>query len=390
MSFIESAATSRGARGNTEPRGSAPPHFYRPELDVLRLFAFLCVYFTHTSRPPIHPGDPAWEVSLKQVCALLQETGSFGMCIFFLLSAYLITELLQRERQSTGDVHLRAFYVRRILRIWPLYFLALLLGALVSRMGPQEWIGPWRMLSFLFLAGNWYTAFRGYATNPIAPLWSISLEEQFYLIWPGIAKLGGRRALLLASFIVIPVGLGTLFYLRAKGVAMQPALWTNSFVQFPMFAIGALLALFLRGRTPSITPLLRPVVFCLGIALWLVADGHFKILWGVPGGAALCLGSALAALGCVAIFLSLLGVSARNVPGPLIYLGKISYGLYVFAPFSGIVLARILPGVSLSLGWAIVLQLTTTIILASLSYRYFEKPFLRLKRRFEFVLSRKA
>lgn len=312
------------------------------------------------------------------------------MCIFFLLSAYLITELLQRERQSTGSVHLKAFYARRILRIWPLYFAALFFGALVSRTGPQEWIGVWRMVSFLFLAGNWYTAFHGFGANPIAPLWSISLEEQFYLIWPGIAKAGGRRTLLTASFVVIPMGLGVLFYLHEKGVPTVPGLWTNSFVQFPMFAIGALLALFLRGRTPKIPLVLRSIMFGLGIILWLVADGYFKILWGSPGPVALCFGAMLAALGCVSIFLSLLGTPASNLPGPFIYLGKISYGLYVFAPFSDFLLLRVLHGVRVPLVWFALLQLVTTIALASLSYYYFEKPFLKLKRRFELVLSRKA
>ncbi len=375
---------------NTDPRLRTNNSFYRPELDVLRFLAFFSVFLTHCHRPPIGSSDPYWEVFLKQACALFQESATFGMCIFFLLSAYLITELLQRERQETGTIHLKAFYVRRILRIWPLYFAALILGVLISCTGPQEWIGTWRLLSFLFLAGNWYTARDGYATNPIAPLWSISLEEQFYLLWPGVAKFSSRRTLLIFCCCTIIFGLGTIFYLRDKGVPSQPALWTNSFVQFSMFAVGAILALLLKGRAPRISIVLRSFTFFCGILLWLIADGYFQIVWGNPTPSMTCIGATVAALGCVAIFLSLLGIPSKTLPRPLIYLGKISYGLYVFSAFTAFFLNWALGSLLLPPILLIILNFVTTVGVATLSYEYFEKPFLKQKRRFEFILSRKA
>jgi len=90
--------------------------FYRPELDVLRFLAFLSVFTVH--RMDHLPIDPARHFWLYNFCLL----GNFGVPVFFLLSAFLITELLMREEEQIGTIHIRSFYLRRILRIWPLYF----------------------------------------------------------------------------------------------------------------------------------------------------------------------------------------------------------------------------------------------------------------------------
>src|SRR5438552_17688903 len=103
------------------------PGFYRPELDVLRFGAFLLV-FIHHGFPLTAAEYAGWGVP-GVVAALLASgarAGALGVDLFFALSAYLITELLLREQRSHGTFSIRAFYVRRILRIWPLYFFALL------------------------------------------------------------------------------------------------------------------------------------------------------------------------------------------------------------------------------------------------------------------------
>ena len=95
--------------------------FYRPGLDALRFFAFLVVFIHHT---PSLNRNAVWHVA--------KEPFAFGMQMFFLLSAYLITELLLREKENTGVVHFKAFYIRRILRIWPLYFLGVIVAVVVA------------------------------------------------------------------------------------------------------------------------------------------------------------------------------------------------------------------------------------------------------------------
>src|SRR5215469_2707913 len=105
--------------------------FYRPELDILRFFAFLGIYLYHSM--PLDPAIysryrlPHW---FGQLMAAIANSGRWGVTLFFLLSGYLITSLLLRERWIKGDVNLRAFYLRRILRIWPLYFFILIVAVL--------------------------------------------------------------------------------------------------------------------------------------------------------------------------------------------------------------------------------------------------------------------
>lgn len=105
----------------------------------------------------------------------------FGLCLFFFLGAYLITELLLREKERTRNIDLVRFYQRRILRIWPLYFLGIGIGvalALVNRSVADLH----QFLAYLGMVGDWFVAVHGWSDNPMTPLWSISIEEQFYLL----------------------------------------------------------------------------------------------------------------------------------------------------------------------------------------------------------------
>ena len=375
----------------TTEAAKASQRFYRPELDALRFFAFLCVFLTHYRRPDPDVHGAAWALQTASFVRLLQDCGVFGMLVFFLLSSYLITELLLRERERTGTVHLKAFYARRVLRIWPLYLFALAACAVIGRFVPEYWLGYGRFLAMLLFAGNWYVGRHGYGTGPYGPLWSISLEEQFYLLWPTVAKWMGPRSILLASVAIIPISLGTLAYRTAHGTVMQPALFTNSFVQFLLFALGAILALVLKGQVLRIRPAGRVLLLSGGLGLWLLAEGRFRVIWAQHISAtAMTAGFLLAALGCVLVFLSSSGASPRLFPRFLVYSGKISYGLYVYHMGAMLLLAHLAPKLphDYFVRWALILALT--IAMASLSYRYLESPFLRLKERFAFVKSRPA
>jgi len=136
------------AAGRVES-GSKNPHqrFYRPELDVLRFGAFFLVLVSHTLPSPDGPGFKL------HILRAIRYTGSLGVPIFFLLSAYLITELLLREREFTGTVHIRAFYLRRILRIWPIYFLVLLGTYFYGLFSPANRIPLAGIASYLCLQG---------------------------------------------------------------------------------------------------------------------------------------------------------------------------------------------------------------------------------------------
>ncbi len=356
------------------------PAYYRPELDALRFAAFFLVFLYHFSFGI--PGQGFWTQSITYV-------GAFGMCLFFLLSSYLITELLRRERARTGTIHLPAFYMRRILRIWPLYFVVLLANALIGKFLIPSWaISRGAVLSFLLLSGNWYIL-QGAFSAPVFVLWSISVEEQFYLVWPRL-MIFGDRALRLAAVLLIPLSYLLIIYLVGRG-ATYPQIWWNSGVQFQFFGIGALLA-FNDKLIPRLSGSNRIALLIAALFIW-VAGGclnHWNEL-GVHPALSLSLSYAAAATGTVFIFYSVLGLPASLVPQWLVYLGKRSYGLYVFHQFclSGVkVLIFHRESTPESLVGSFVLGLTLTVGCAALSYKYLETPFLRLKKHFEFVKSR--
>jgi len=389
-------------------RRAAAEHFYRPELDVLRFFAFLSVFFYHSL-----PGlDVSRHSGLMARLALyetrIRDAGSFGVCLFFLLSAYLITELLLREEKCTGAVHVGSFYSRRILRIWPLYFAFLFLGVALSLFVPAYKLEARAVLAFLFLGGNWYVA--GHAgvlsDSPIWPLWSVSVEEQFYLLWPWIARLGGERWIRRISLTFLAVSYISLCWLARAGAQTASSAWFSSLVQFQFFALGALLALTLRGRSPRLKPLTRIAMLAAGVFSWLAANfvTHLDFADDVPSTGAWAAGYGLVALGSLLLMGGFLGASPRWLPKPLVYLGKISYGLYVFHMLAlNLVRLRFWPEESqratLHTPWGItsliarallivVIGLGGTIALAALSYRFLERPFLNMKERFTFVRSR--
>jgi len=380
------------------------PRFYRPELDALRLIAFLMVWFSH-SLPSMADGvtrgiTPA---ALRWLEAI-REAGNFGVSVFFFLSAFLITELLRRERLATGTIHLRAFYLRRILRIWPLYLGVLAAYGLLGLRFHGFRIEPGRLLASLLLAGNWYIAFHPAILTPMRALWSLSVEEQFYLGWPVLARSCSPAVIVAVCIGLIALGQGALLWL-ARNPAQQPMLhvtaWVNSLVQFQFFALGALLALLLGGRQPKVPSWARAAMIAVTAAAMLAASGVCGIKRAQPWHSAgsLTAGYLLAGLGCVLLFAAVLGLPKRIVPAWAIYLGRISFGLYVFHE-TGFFLAdalqrRFAYGAS-GAHWALTLaankalSLAFTVALASASYQFWEKPFLRIKDRFTFIQSRRA
>ena len=137
--------------------------FYHPELDVLRFVAFLGVFMHHAlprdASSYIAAGFPP--IATEWILAA-KGAGAFGVDLFFALSAYLITELLLREAAKQGTFSISAFYVRRALRIWPLYFTFLALTVLViPTLLPQERFGPIYIFSFALFLGNWVCAAYG-------------------------------------------------------------------------------------------------------------------------------------------------------------------------------------------------------------------------------------
>jgi peptidoglycan/LPS O-acetylase OafA/YrhL len=335
----------------------------------------------------------------------LAWAGQWGVPMFFLLSAFLIVELLLREREATGSIHLKAFYARRILRIWPLYFFAFYGMALLNLWITGIKINPnvgttWPY--FTFFLGNWYISQHGWIAGPVDPLWSISVEEQFYIFIPLIAAFGGRRALKAVSFLVLAISYWAIYRYARITWTVDNGEWTNSLVQFQFFAGGALLAIALHGRVPQWRWPARILAFFTALACWVVAQTTFGVRGWEPFTTVTqaFAGWPLILIGCVLFLLSFLGIAAKHIPKPIAYLGRISFGLYVYhSLIYGLIFHYVAPRIwrsqpvgstwHLPIVWALVAcVLAISIAIAHLSYRLLERPFLLLKQRFTLVPSR--
>ena len=298
--------------------------------------------------------------------------GAFGVNLFFCLSAYLITELLLREKSQVGQLNVRAFYIRRILRIWPLYFSFVLFAFALTFIDRTQNFNATQLIMFLMLAGNWAPGLT-VMNSVVVPLWSVSIEEQFYLLWPLVVRKATREHMIVLCILLVCIA----FVWRAVIQSRMPSLiWNSTFSHLDSLSYGILLSLIgFRERIPLWA---RFGLLLAGLSAWFIAGGihnrddHMM---------------ALVALGSVAILRAVVGVKL-DYP-VLVRLGVVSYGLYVYHEFFLNLFNRILPSTH---GWGFVwwwlLSLCGTTIAALASYRWLESPFLRLKERFSFVKSR--
>lgn len=313
---------------------------------------------------------------------------------FFVLSAYLITTLLLKEKERSGRIHVRKFAARRVLRIWPLYALVIFLGWIAGHYYPQTAFLRLKAVAALALvSGNLFVQWHGWGSlGSISPLWSISTEEQFYLVVPGAAKFGGRRALAMLACVSIATSYGVLWFLGKNGADFWQGVWPSSFVQFQFFSAGVLLALKREQRTsrPPSAPK-RILLLAAWLLLWTAAVVRLHI--GANASVSskdLCAGFGCVLVGTMCFFFAGLDIRVR-IPSFIKYLGIISFGLYAY---HGLAFWAIFdnqqawPATRFFTQHSLLgdeLALAATFAAAGLSYRYFEEPFLRLKRRFEVI-----
>jgi peptidoglycan/LPS O-acetylase OafA/YrhL len=335
-----------------------------PALDGLRAVAVLTVILYHAGFSFV-PGD-------------------LGVSGFFVLSGFLITWLLLKEVTATGEVSFRAFYLRRTLRIFPAYYVFILLTLLADYVLGDPW-DTLKIGSAFGYVVNYYNAFLDHPPSSIAHAWSLAVEEQFYLLWPlGFFALAGRgRQLLLAGLAAVIVAVlawRSWLYLGADAGA---AYVYNAFdTRFDNLAIGCLLAATaMDGRFRDAFGVLArhwalPFITASAILVSRVSGGptyHYSIGFTVDA-----ILMAVLVAQCLILHER---APWRWLDHPLaMWIGRLSYPLYLWHIWGLTVGKRLIAGQPPALSAAFGVALS--FVLASLSYRFVETPFLRLKQRF--------
>lgn len=331
-------------------------------LDGLRALSILGVIWFHTTATTsggLH-ANHGWQ----------------GVSLFFAISGFLITTLLLREHSSRGQIDLRAFYIRRALRIFPLYFAVLALYALVVwwlERDPVVRSEFWNNLPY-FLT---YTSNLFVKPNPETGqrvifyfAWSLATEEQFYLVWPWLLTVTRTWKQSLATICAL---ICVAYWGARTDQAWAPVL------SVPLLAGAALALLLHKERSYQLLSwvLRRKGADLVCLALVLLSIGYPGLLflstdlWLVLFVASCVISNDHALAKCLTW-------------RPMAYLGVISYGLYMLHMLSKNVAVRVLDLWHLPASGVAVFLLTLfiSVLAASLSFRYFEQPFLRLKQRF--------
>jgi peptidoglycan/LPS O-acetylase OafA/YrhL len=388
-------ATEEVSRGGDVGRAGRGGAAYRPQLDSLRFFAILGVVIAHAWRPNILP----WIFGGLGV-------GFLGVRLFFVLSGFLITTILlgcrdrAEQRDDRRSVLIRRFYARRFLRIYPLYY-AVLAGLLIIGIWPTRAIWPW-LASY---TTNIYIWDHREWVGPSGIFWTLAVEEQFYLLWPLLVLFAPRRWLL--PILTVAICLAPAFRLSAA-ISEPRDLASGAYTSgtftlavFDTLGVGALTALLFhadptgRRLRPGLTRVALPLG--AGVLCALLALAHYGVAVGtitfVVGETAL--GLVFAWLVASATW-GFGGVVGRVLEWrPIAYLGKISYGIYIFHAFVplGIVWVARRVGVTYTGSQGplnFVLLSVVTVALAALSWRLFEGPINDLKRHFPYRDDAKA
>ncbi len=362
-------------------------------LDGLRFLSAVAVVLYHGfyNEHPHVVAHPA-----HRLVRFLVRRGDLGVNFFFVLSGFLITYLLLAEQGRTGRVDLPAFYVRRVLRIWPLYLLIVAIGFLAfpllkSMFGgaPQENASAWSYLLFL---GNFDILRHGLPDASILGiLWSIAVEEQFYVLWPVLLVVIPRRALpVVFSSIVLGV---VLFRARHREDALT--LYFHTLAVVSDMSIGGLcayLCLDVERFREHVRRLSRPAI----AAVYVV--GALLIWWPLEG-----IGWRVGERVVLAMFFAFVIVEQNYAERSLLkvhrlrlatWWGKYTYGVYCWQMVSILIVittSRIV-GLHGSVWGTLLVEgpagVLLTMSIAYLSYHALEKPFLRLKERFTVVPTR--
>lgn len=342
-------------------------------LDGLRFICITAVIWHHT---------PLWLEYRDTV--ILAARGHTGVDFFFVLSGFLITTLLLREEAETGRFSLRAFYWRRFLRIFPVYYFVVTAAAVLTAF-TQNSTDHFALLPYYYAFLSNFLAAPDIAL--LSPTWSLAMEEQFYLLWPTLLLFLPRAWIVPVLALLIAVNVASAMDLFAligiEGIHVGLLYLSNGGVTYAPLLIGALLAIMLHSRagydalSPVLTFVGAPVVWF--ITLLLALSYLPPTLEGWPN---------LVLHSVMAMTLGSLVAREDHAAAPLMKLrpieriGQISYGIYLYHLFSLSVVFAAFE----ALGWSNLLLLMVTyyaiaIVISEISFRTLEAWPMRLRKR---------
>lgn len=362
-----------------------PQRVYFPNLNGVRFLAAALVFIHHTEQFHALFGLPSfWNAPQIRIL------GNAGVVLFFVLSGFLITFLLAEEQQATGRIDVPRFYMRRMLRIWPLYYVVVLASLFVLPGFDSLYVPLWSdalPLAFvpktiLMLAFLPNVAIVFYPQIPYAAqAWSVGVEEQFYLVWPWVMRLGGlryRAPLAVLAFVAIARTLVTMF-------GSIDVMHLAESLSIECMALGALTALMYARSARALAMLFRRDVQCIA---WLAIVAMLAAGFSLPHN----LHAPVYGFFFAIVIVNLAGnpqTLIRLENRPFNYLGRISYGLYMYHPIAIVLTIRLidLPRHTRSFALQYAAGAVLTIVFAALSYELFEKWFLKWKTRFAKIVS---
>jgi peptidoglycan/LPS O-acetylase OafA/YrhL len=361
------------------------PHV--PGLDGIRGTAILSVLCYHLLMANTVTGSGFFDFlsSLRAACWI-------GVDLFFCLSGFLITGILH---DSLSDKHyFRNFYIRRALRIFPLYYgylLALSLFLYSTSYAEKRYL--FLLLAFLQNTPLWWN----HPLPSIWPhltghLWSLAVEEQFYVVWPVVVFLiRDRRKLIVTAFCLVGAVLAFRIGLLKSGAPFEDT-YMLTFARADSLLLGSALALGLRGPSRGrIVSWAKPAfsvafLICLGDFLWAGNFSWTENVWINTFGYTVI---AIAGTSLIAMVTSNGSIPERIFNRPTLkFFGKYSYGIYVFHPMVGLLIHRYWMDAirshvhqkALDRVVFMLIAVLCTIVLAVISFKTYEAPFLRLKK----------
>lgn len=355
---------------------SGPTGDHLPGLDGLRAIAIGIVFGFHMGLPGM-------------------SLGWVGVQLFFVISGFLITGILLRSRER--PFYFRNFYVRRTLRIFPIYYVLIALYFVAAGF-EGDWATVKLLPYYLTYTQTYPQLATRYACAPmLGHTWTLAIEEQFYLLWPlAIYLLRGRRLFVaLAAFLAIAVAARLVWHDHPN--AFLSVGWLPA--QIDLLASGAAIAVFAAARPQAWMRRLGYVLTAVGGVLTaaIVAPAGLAVFWSPELWVRLPLGpyfpTALAVLfaGVVALTATGCPLTGWLANRPMMRIGKISYGLYLFHPFVFQYVDRLTvplhpPGLSPGTNRLVVMGILTakvaaTVLVAECSWRFFEGPINNLKDR---------